>query len=290
MQRDEPFLKWPGGKRWIAEAIARLLSAPRGRYFEPFLGAGAVFFALRTSDAVLSDTNRDLIEAFVAVRDHGPALIDGLRVLPVDERTFHLLRSRKPASPLETATRMIYLNRTAFNGLWRVNQLGEFNVPFGCKPGTTPVDSERVARCAEILQGTSLLCSDFRDRLDEPRAGDRVYLDPPYTVMHNNNGFRRYNERIFSWADQCDLAAAATDLSARGCHVVVTNAAHGDVAALYDERLFARCEVNRHSRIAAAAQHRRSAVELLLISRHSLPRQESLISQLATSGIAAMPV
>ncbi|HKG40364.1 MAG TPA: Dam family site-specific DNA-(adenine-N6)-methyltransferase [Conexibacter sp.] len=283
---DQPFLKWAGGKRWIARGIASLFGDSPGCYFEPFLGSGAVFFALRPSRAVLSDTNRDLIAAFRTARTRPTALVSALSALDISQDTFARIRAQVPANDFERAVRLLYLNRTAFNGLWRVNQQGTFNVPYGCKPGTRSVDPTRLRRCAQDLSGATLRVADFRKALNKAEPGDCVYLDPPYTVTHNNNGFRRYNEHIFSWADQEALATIATDLGMRGIHVIVTNACHKDVELLYGDQ-FSRCYVHRTSRMAASTTHRKARGEMVIATR-SLAGTDSQLASAFTRAVSVV--
>lgn len=262
----QPFLKWPGGKRWLAETVARLFD-PNRRYVEPFLGAGAVFFALQPRKAFLSDVNDDLIASFIAVRDNPEAVIRRLSKLRINKQTFRGIRSAVPKTVLDRGVRLIYLNRTAFNGIFRVNRGGEFNVPFGCKKGTKLCDAGRIRSCSRILKGITAQSADFLVALEKASVLDALYVDPPYTVKHDNNGFRRYNERIFSWKDQIELALKINNLAASGAQIVVSNSSHSEVAALYSRANFRAVEVQRSSCMAADAAHRGKCKELLLISR-----------------------
>jgi DNA adenine methylase len=262
----QPFLKWPGGKRWLAGTIARLFE-PTRIYVEPFLGAGAVFFSLRPCKGHLSDVNEDLISSFIAVRDDADAVIRHLSKLRINKRVFREVRAAVPKTVLDRAVRLIYLNRTAFNGIFRVNRNGEFNVPFGCKKGTKVCDIARIRECSRALNGIVVQSTDFLVALEKSSSRDAFYIDPPYTVKHDNNGFRRYNERIFSWKDQLELALKANRLAADGAQVVVSNSSHKDVAALYLRRNFRAVEVQRSSCMAADATYRGRCKELLLVSR-----------------------
>jgi DNA adenine methylase len=222
-RRARPFLKWPGGKRWLWGALQSLLPPHFNRYFEPFLGGGAIFFALRPKRAILSDINPELINAYMQIRDNVDCIIKALGRLRNDRGTYQRVRAADPQDNVKKAVRFIYLSKTAFNGMYRVNREGRFNVPFaGQHRKVLDPDALRVA--SAHLQGHQLMVRDFADGLMMAKAGDFVYCDPPYTVLHNNNGFLRYNERLFSWADQkrlADLAIAAVCLGAR---VMVSNA------------------------------------------------------------------
>ena len=282
----KPFLKWAGGKRWLGAAIALLLGDRPQRYCEPFLGGGAVFLALNPRTALLSDASKDLINCYDIVRNQPERVIRRLARLRVNRRIFMTMRRDKASDALSKATRFLYLNRTAFNGLFRVNQQGAFNVPFGCKPGTTSCDASAIRTFSRRLQKTRLIASDFRLSLAAVRAGDVVYADPPYTVMHNNNAFRRYNERLFSWSDQLALADATNRLARLGARVVLTNACHPSVTALYHRDLFVRATVRRPSNVAADSDYRCFAYELLLLSRSIVDDEEYLGEVLLDLGLA----
>jgi DNA adenine methylase len=263
----QPFLKWAGGKRWLAETLRPLFSVPFARYVEPFLGGGAVFFASCPPKAMLADLNGHLIETYRIVRDHPRDLIRVLSALSVDRSEFLRVRDSESEDAVERAARFIYLNRTAFNGLYRVNQQGKFNVPYGCKAGTRPCDTLAILRCSERLACADLLPSDFRTILGCIQFNDLIYIDPPYTVRHDTNGFRRYNECLFSWEDQQELAARCNRLAWAQQMIVISNALHEDVLALYDCRVFSAWRVTRSSRMAAKINHRGMASELLLVSK-----------------------
>ena len=232
----KPFLKWPGGKRWIVPYVAEIVrSRSFNRYFEPFLGGGAVFFGLLPERAVLSDINSELIITYRQVRDSHEQLIDELKKIRVDASTYLRVRAETPSSDLDTAVRFLYLNRTAFAGMYRLNREGRFNVPYGGGERTPdPLWRDNLLASASLaLARAELLCVDFEKVLDEAAAGDLVYCDPTYTVAHNNNGFVRYNERNFSWEDQQRLTHAAARAAERGAMVLVSNAAHNDISDLY---------------------------------------------------------
>jgi DNA adenine methylase len=170
---------------------------------------------------------------------------------------------------LQRAARLIYLNRTAFNGLYRVNKRGEFNVPFGCKSGTVVCESEKIRACSTLLRRAKLQTMDFRLLFPAVTPEDDIYIDPPYTVSHGSNGFRHYNERLFSWEDQLALARHANDVVRKGGRVAVSNALHSDILQLYPRNLFRPFLIIRQSQIAGDARYRGRSKELLLVS-HSL--------------------
>ena len=218
----------------------------RGRYFEPFLGGGAVFFSFRPWPATLSDVNTDLINAYQQVRDNPEGIINRLRHMRIDCTIYSTIRATRPRSPLSRAVRLLYLNRTAFNGVYRVNRRGEFNVPFGCKDGTVLCDPSLIRSASSALQNRTILVADFESIIDCASKHDVVYADPPYTTRHDNNGFRRYNECLFSWSDQERLAEACRRATRRGVTVFISNAAHTEIASLYTS--FDRITTCRYTR------------------------------------------
>lgn len=229
-----PFLKWVGGKRWFTQRYSHLFPKVFGKYVEPFLGSGAVYFHLKPQSAVLGDINAELINAFVSIKRR-PDLI--ARYLRQHERQhsatyYYRTRAKVPKSPCKAAARTIYLNRTCWNALYRVNQNGAFNVPIGSKTSVI-LDSDNFKAVALALRGAELLICDFEETLAKAEKGDFAFVDPPYTVQHDHNGFLKYNERIFSWADQLRLHNSIKAAVARGAYVLATNANHSSVRKLY---------------------------------------------------------
>ena len=181
---------------------------------------------------MLSDINSELITTYREIRDNVEAVISRLSKLEISSELFSEMRSRKPRLSLTLTVRLLYLNRTAFNGIYRVNRQGIFNTPFGCRPNTVLCEAELLRQASRSLQNRGLAVLDFEEAIDQAEAGDLVYADPPYTTKHNNNGFRRYNEVLFSWEDQDALRNAAR-AARRRAHVIVSNAHHEPVMALY---------------------------------------------------------
>jgi len=286
--RVSPILKWPGGKRWLVGALAESIElSTHSRIVEPFVGGGALFFDIRPKAALLGDINIDLIACYRAIRDTPAALNGILRQLTIDRETYANVSAAKPSTDIDRAARLIYLNRTAFGGIWRVNQMGKFNVPFGCKPETRLPDSSSIERTSEALQAASLYTGDFTIGLNSIEDSDVIYCDPPYTVSHNNNGFIRYNERIFSWADQCRLAESVQALAREGRGVVISNAAHNEILELYSRKLFARVIVFRVSNLAADPKFRGSRQEALFVSRALVRSDKKLRDALGYWGLNA---
>jgi DNA adenine methylase len=262
-----PFLKWAGGKRWFLHLVRGLVPRDHRRYFEPFLGSGSVFFALRPRNAYLSDSNGELIATFRQVRDHPEEVIEVLEQLAYDEDLYYGLRSAALQTEAQRAARVIYLNRCCWNGLYRVNRLGQFNVPFGSRD-TPPVicDSELIRRASAALRDVGLRTLDFETALHRVGSGDFVFADPPYTVTHGNNGFVKYNERIFSWEDQERLRSSLLGIHRRGGLFFLTNADHPSIRRLYAG--FCVRRLQRHSIIAGDSNFRRPVSELVVTNYH----------------------
>jgi len=263
-----PFLKWPGGKRWFVCNYADLLPVEYGTYIEPFLGAGAIYIHLKPARALLGDINPELIGAYRAIQEDWQALESSLRYRQRRHREdpdgyYYWLRGKSSSDLVRRASRLIYLNRTCFNGIYRVNRQGQFNVPRGTKDKVV-IETDDFKSMAEVLAGAELVAGDFEALIDRAGAGDFVFSDPPYTVRHNYNGFRKYNEVLFSWADQERLAEALLRAANRGAKVLCTNANHKSVGDLYKHSLFERRVVSRYSRISADNSSRRYFEELII--------------------------
>ena len=259
-----PFLKWAGGKRWFAERCMHLIPEKFERYIEPFLGSGAMFFALRPKQAILSDLNDDLINCYRALRDAPTAIAEMLTAHQAEhsEDHYYKVRAEKPDEPVMRAAWFLYLNRTCWNGLYRVNRKNEFNVPIGTKMAVV-LDSDDFAASSRILQGVELENRDFEQTLAAAGAGDFVFVDPPYTVKHNFNGFVKYNDKIFSWADQVRLRDAVVDAAERGASVLITNANHASIREIYSG-VGCMDVVRRASVLAANSKHRVQTDELVV--------------------------
>jgi len=257
-----PPFRWPGGKRWLVPRLLELVPADAGRYFEPFFGGGALFWALRPEIATISDSNSALMACYLAIRDHHREVSARLRELAQDRATYYRVRSERPTDEVSRAARVIYLTTLAFNGIHRVNKAGDFNVPYSGRIYARLRDESFLGAYADALQSAQILSADFEEAVAGAAAGDVIYLDPPYTVKHANNGFVKYNDRIFSWGDQKRLARVARDLASRGCHVIVSNAHHDSIRELYDG--FVERIETRTSAMAAETKHRGKTQEVVL--------------------------
>lgn len=206
--------------------------------------------------------NPDLIECYETVRDHPEPIIERLHHLSNNKGTYLRVRAARPTTPVGRAARFLYLTRLSFNGIYRVNLRGAFNVPYGWKKHLDVVQEAAIRATSASLAKVTLRCADFEAVLNSARKGDFVYLDPPYTVAHENNGFLKYNAKVFSWTDQARLASLAERLAARGCHLLITNACHDSIRHLY--RDLRQVVVRRVSRISADPMHRGPVNELII--------------------------
>lgn len=259
-----PFLKWAGGKQWLSWTLLNLIPLDYKRYYEPFLGAGAFFFTLNPSKAVLGDLNERLIETFVAIKKCPHQVIKQLSQWKYNKKLFYEIRATHYRSRSARAAQFIYLNRTCWNGLYRVNQKGNFNVPFGNFSKPLICNQEVIIAANRCLKNVQLNVGDFQNTVGSASKNDLVYFDPPYTVMHANNGFVKYNDHIFSWKDQCRLAEVAAVLRKKGCYVIVSNAYHDSISKLY--RNFFQYPIARKSVLAADPKNRKNVLELVLTS------------------------
>lgn len=255
--RARPFLSWAGGKTRILNKLLPYLPTEIASYHEPFLGSGAVFFAIReriAKTAYLSDLNDELINIWQIVQAQPIEFLS--EISQYHERNgedeYYRVRSEQPEEPLKRAARFLFLNQTAWNGLWRVNRWGVFNVPWGAR-SFRGINEEALLTVKSALNGVVLKEQDFRDALDDVGPGDFVYLDPPYLPISDTSKFSGYTERRFRKADLGELADATRKLSERGASWVMSNR---DTEAVRD--LFGHGEIIRFTtRRSVAAQNRR---------------------------------
>ena len=234
-----PFLKWAGGKGQLLEQLRPLLPKRiEGRYFEPFVGSAALFFALRPAAATLSDVNRELVDCYRAVQKRVSDVIAALKSHEYEESRYYMVRGQQP-SDLELparAARTIYLNKTGYNGLYRVNRSGRFNVPFGryTNPGFRSAESiENLRACSRVLRSASLAVRDFGEVAGHARRGDFVYFDPPYVPLSDTSDFTSYVPGGFGQPEQERLAAVFAELSRAGVQAMLSNSDTPAVRELY---------------------------------------------------------
>lgn len=257
-----PFLKWAGGKRWLVQSGQLQIPSHYERFIEPFLGGGAVFFSLEPERALLSDVNPELIELYEIVRDEPEHLRTILEwhQQKHSQAHYYAIRNRRYRDKAWRAARTLYLNRTCWNGLYRLNRKGEFNVPIGTK--TAILIEESFAEASALLARANLVCRDFEHTIGEAGEGDFLFVDPPYTAKHNLNGFLKYNENMFSWDDQVRLHQSLLAASNRGASIVVTNADHASLHQLYSKR-FTYSSVERQSVLSGPPSGRGKTTEAI---------------------------
>ena len=234
-----PFLKWAGGKGQLLDQLRPLLPAiPVRRYFEPFVGSAALFFALRPAEATLSDVNVELIDCYLAVQKHVERVARALASHAYEEARYYEVRAQDP-SELDLpsrAARTIYLNKTGYNGLYRVNRAGRFNVPFGryINPGfCSPESVENLRACSQALRGAKLAVRDFAQVVRHARKGDFVYFDPPYVPLSETSAFTSYAAGGFDADAQVRLADVVARLTDAGVLVMLSNSDAPAVRQLY---------------------------------------------------------
>jgi DNA adenine methylase len=262
-----PFLKWPGGKRWFVTNYSHLLPSAFNRYIEPFLGGGSVFFHLAPCCAILGDSNEALIAAYSGLREDWSEVEAQLEAHDENhcEAYYYLVRDSKPRQITKQAARLIYLNRTCFNGVYRVNGSGAFNVPMGTRDSIL-FETDDFKAVGDLLHRVKLRATDFEPLIAETKRGDFIFADPPYTVRHNVNGFVKYNEVLFSWSDQVRLAKVLAKARDAGAQILATNANHESVRELYESRGFFLKAISRFSSISADPDGRKHFEELVIMS------------------------
>jgi len=253
-----PFVKWAGGKSSLVRELIHHVPSHFANYYEPFLGGGAFFFAVysrnRIFRAILSDVNAELISAYEVIRDRPDDLIqllsklqDGYFLAATRSSYYYQMRQWKTNNPIESAARLIFLNKTCYNGLYRVNSRGDFNVPFGRYRNPKIVDPENIRAVSKALRDTSaqLYCSNYKTIISRCDSRDLVYLDPPYQPRSRTSSFTGYTPGGFSEKDQEELAKEFKKLVARGCTVILSNSETPLTSRLYSDYPTKSVVVNR---------------------------------------------
>ncbi len=264
-RRGKSFLRWAGSKRKQLSRLAPFWSADHKRYVEPFAGSACLFFELAPKAAVLGDSNKELIEVYRVVRDEPERLYQRLCRIRRDLPTYYRWRRLKPESlDRETrALRFLYLNRNCFNGIYRTNMNGEFNVPMGTRLGEY-FSKDDLVGCSKLLQTTTLVAGDFVKTLERVKAGDFVYLDPPYAVT-SRRIFKEYGKKPFDTADIPRLSESLTAIVRQKADFLVSYADCTEARALALNWYSVRLPIRRH--IAGFAGDRKNAYEWLISNR-----------------------
>lgn len=236
MAQMTTFIRWAGGKNWLVPYVQELVKDLEfNDYHEPFMGGASVFFSIDTTQrSFLSDMNSELVEAFCAVRDNPTRVISYLKEYSVNEESYYAIRESAPRGKYQRAARFLYLNTYSFNGIYRVNKNGRYNVPYGHRENIS-INYERLLEASEKLQNAEIKCQDFDASRDAIKQGDLVFLDPPYTVSKDANSmFIKYNSKLFSLDDQYRLASLVDHIIEQGAFFILTNAAHEKILEIFN--------------------------------------------------------
>lgn len=262
-----PFLKWVGGKTQLLPALLNYIPARFNTYVEPFVGGGALFFALQPARAVLADSNPELINCYTVVRDRVEDLITVLSTYSYSEEFYYSLRAEVPQDAVLRAARLLYLNRTCYNGLYRVNKQGQFNVPFGRYTNPIICDVERLRAASYALRNAELHCAGYQETLDlYAKPGDLVYLDPPYHPISKFSDFKRYTTEFFYTEDQRLLAYAVKKLAQQDCTVLASNSYCDFILDIYKDCKIVEVAARRN--INKDPNKRGEVKEVLIVCGH----------------------
>jgi len=247
--KPKPFVKWAGGKRQLVDILLSNVPPSFNRYFEPFVGGGALLFELQPQKAVISDINEELINAYQVIKDNVEELINSLKKHKNTKEYYYAIRAINPKTltPIERASRFIYLNKTCFNGLYRENSKGQFNVPFGRYKNPKICDEENLRAVSEFLNKIEIviLNCDYKETCEMAKSGDFVYLDPPYHPISKTASFTKYNKNDFSEKDQIELSKVFKELDKKGCYVMLSNSNTEFIKRLYTGYRIQEISANR---------------------------------------------
>jgi DNA adenine methylase len=274
-----PFLKWAGGKRQLLSEIKKLLPAREiKRYFEPFVGGGAVLFELQFENAVINDYNEELINCYQVIKDDPETLIKEVQKHPHTKEAFYQLRALdrtrnfKDIPAAQRAARIIYLNKTCFNGLFRVNSRGEFNVPFGDYTNPKIIEESDIRAISEYFNSASIEITklDFAEAVNTAQCDDFVYFDPPYDPISATSSFTSYSLNNFDRNEQIRLKETCDDLTKRGCKVLVSNSSTEFIKELYNSSHYTIIEVKAARSINSVGHGRNKISELLIFNNYEI--------------------
>ena len=271
----KPFVKWAGGKRQLIPILNQNLPESFGMYYEPFLGGGALLFHILTDKngqkCSISDLNSDLVLAYTTIRDRIDALITSLKnheknYQKNSESYYYSIRESNPRSEIEKTSRLIFLNRTCFNGLYRVNSKGKFNVPLGKYSNPNIVNEENLRAVSHILQSSriSIKCRDFEAVLRDAKRGDLVYFDPPYQPVSSTANFTSYTNKDFTYDDLTRLADLCLKLDSRGCKVLLSNSDSKEVSDIFATSPWKITRIEANRSINSNSKKRTGHFELLI--------------------------
>lgn len=271
----KPFVKWAGGKRQLIPILNENLPETFGTYFEPFLGGGALLFHMlaesQRQKCSISDLNSDLVLSYTTIRDRVESLITSLKNheknYQKDSKTYYYsVRESNPRSQIEKTSRLLFLNRTCFNGLYRVNSKGKFNVPLGKYANPNIVNEDNLRSVSGILQSSkvSIKCRDFEAVLRDSKKGDLVYFDPPYQPVSDTANFTSYTNKDFTYDDLSRLAELCKNLDSKGCKVLLSNSNSKEVADLFSSKPWKVSKIRANRSINSNSKKRTGHFELLI--------------------------
>ena len=271
----KPFVKWAGGKRQLLAELEKSFPKQFGTYFEPFLGGGALLFDLLAKKPNLkcsvSDLNSDLVLAYVTIRDKLGRLIESLENHSKNYHNdstgyYYEVRKQEPKSQIEKVSRLLFLNKTCFNGLYRVNSKGKFNVPLGRYTNPNIVNRENLTTVSKFLQSDKIKisCRDFESILNDAKKGDFVYFDPPYQPVSDTANFTSYTHRDFTEDDLQRLADLANQLNSKGSHVLLSNSNTKIVKKIFSSKKWKVKEIAVNRAINSNSQKRTGHKEVLI--------------------------
>jgi DNA adenine methylase len=274
-----PFLRWAGSKRRLLHHLIPYIPQKFNKYYEPFLGGGAMFFYLGPKRAEISDASAPLIDTYRAVKNNPTQILTFLRPLRPSKSKFREMREYNPRGDVGRAAQFIFLNKACWNGLYRVNSDGIFNVPYGWPRSNFIINEQNLLHCSRQLRRreVSIKKQDFGDIEERVNEGDFVFLDPPYVTSHNMNGFIDWNECLFSWEDQVRLASMARRLIKKNANVLITNANHSDLEALYSG--FGKAVFRRFSSLASDTSRRGTTSEAIFYGGPAYSRRQVKLDQ-----------
>ena len=275
VSEPKPFVKWVGGKRQLIQDLENNFPKQFATYHEPFLGGGAVMFNLLTKEPSLScnvsDFNSDLILAYVTIRDNLGKLIESLENHSKNYHKdsveyYYEVRKQEPKQQIEKVSRLLFLNKTCFNGLYRVNKKGQFNVPLGRYTNPNIVNKENLTAVSKILQSKKIKisCRDFEAVLGDAKKGDLVYFDPPYQPVSSTANFTSYTHRDFIEDDLERLADLGDQLNSKGCHVLLSNSNSKIVKDFFSKKHWKISSINANRAINSNAQKRTGHKEIII--------------------------
>lgn len=265
----KPLLRWAGGKRWLATRIKQYLPEKINNYYEPFCGSCSIFYSLKdvigNKKIFLSDLNGELINFYKVLQGDPGGLIAFLRQYENTETCYYSIRSLKTENRIEAAARFYYLNRTSFNGIYRVNLNGEYNVPFGFKGYAELFDEDLIYRNSEFVKDVVFVHDDFSWMIESVEPNDFVFVDPPYTVSHNRNGFIKYNRKLFSVEDQQRLKGFLEAVGQVQAKYLLTNAHHSFIYDIFSLNSKEE-EISRYTPISGGKKGREFTKEYIFIN------------------------